>query len=298
MNFKEEMRNLTALVDDYLVKYFDRLNREVPEKRLVESMSYSVMAGGKRIRPVLMLAVTKMLSGDPQEVMPFAAAIEMIHTYSLIHDDLPAMDNDDYRRGKLTNHKVFGEAMAILAGDALLNEAFSLLFEASANAGDKMEHWVKASCIIARAAGRDGMIAGQVIDMESEGTQVSATKLKTMHRKKTGALITASVIVPAVFLGLSEDKIKALTEYAENIGIAFQIRDDILDVEGTIEELGKPVGSDERNRKTTYVSLYGLDGAKEMLREVTRKAVESLDVFGERAWFLKEIAYYIAERRN
>ncbi|ANW99485.1 farnesyl-diphosphate synthase [Thermoclostridium stercorarium subsp. thermolacticum DSM 2910] len=298
MNFKEEMRNLTALVDDSLVKYFDRLNREVPEKRLVESMSYSVMAGGKRIRPVLMLAVTKMLSGDPQEVMPFAAAIEMIHTYSLIHDDLPAMDNDDYRRGKLTNHKVFGEAMAILAGDALLNEAFSLLFEASANAGDKMEHWVKASCIIARAAGRDGMIAGQVIDMESEGTQVSATKLKTMHRKKTGALITASVIVPAVFLGLSEDKIKALTEYAENIGIAFQIRDDILDVEGTIEELGKPVGSDERNRKTTYVSLYGLDGAKEMLREVTRKAVESLDVFGERAWFLKEIAYYIAERRN
>ncbi|AGC69209.1 farnesyl diphosphate synthase [Thermoclostridium stercorarium subsp. stercorarium DSM 8532] len=298
MNFKEEMRNLTTLVDDYLVKYFDRLNREVPEKRLVESMSYSVMAGGKRIRPVLMLAVTKMLSGDPQEVMPFAAAIEMIHTYSLIHDDLPAMDNDDYRRGKLTNHKVFGEAMAILAGDALLNEAFSLLFEASANAGDKMEHWVKASCIIARAAGRDGMIAGQVIDMESEGTQVSATKLKTMHRKKTGALITASVIVPAVFLGLSEDKIKALTEYAENIGIAFQIRDDILDVEGTIEELGKPVGSDERNRKTTYVSLYGLDGAKEMLREVTRKAVESLDVFGERAWFLKEIAYYIAERRN
>ncbi|WP_252891267.1 polyprenyl synthetase family protein [Thermoclostridium stercorarium] len=143
MNFKEEMRNLTALVDDSLVKYFDRLNREVPEKRLVESMSYSVMAGGKRIRPVLMLAVTKMLSGDPQEVMPFAAAIEMIHTYSLIHDDLPAMDNDDYRRGKLTNHKVFGEAMAILAGDALLNEAFSLLFEASANAGDKMEHWLK-----------------------------------------------------------------------------------------------------------------------------------------------------------
>jgi len=298
MNFKEELTGLTILVDDYLKDYFSRLKSEVPETKLIESMNYSVMAGGKRIRPVLTLAVAKMMSKDLIEVMPFAAAIEMIHTYSLIHDDLPAMDNDDYRRGKPTNHKVFGEAMAILAGDALLNEAFSLLLKTSANAGEKMEQSVKASCVIANAAGKDGMIAGQVIDMESEGKQISASTLKTMHRKKTGALIMASVIAPAVYIGLSGEEIKALSEYAEHIGIAFQIKDDILDVESTSEELGKPVGSDERNNKTTYVSLYGLDGARKMLQEVTQKAVEVLEIFGGKAWFLKEIAYFIAERRN
>jgi len=298
MNFREELTSLAAQVDDYLSAYFDRLKSEVPEKRLIESMYYSIMAGGKRIRPVLTLAVAKMMSRDPNEVMPFAAAIEMIHTYSLIHDDLPAMDNDDYRRGRLTNHKVFGEAMAILAGDALLNEAFTLLLETSVKAGNRIERAVEASCIIAKAAGRDGMIAGQVIDMESEGKQISGTVLKTMHRKKTGALIRASIVAPAVFIGLSRDEIKALDEYAEHIGIAFQIKDDILDVEGTAEEIGKPVGSDERNKKTTYVSLYGLDGARKMLDEVTQKAVEVLDVFGDKAWFLKEMAYFIARRRN
>lgn len=298
MNFKEELNNLACMIDGYLDKYFDRLKAEVPEAGLVEAMRYSVMAGGKRVRPVLTLAVAKMMSRNLAEVMPFAAAIEMIHTYSLIHDDLPAMDNDDYRRGKPTNHKVFGEAMAILAGDALLNEAFTLLLDASANAGNKMEQSLKASYIIAKAAGRDGMIAGQVIDMESEGKQIPEAVLSTMHRKKTGALIRASVIAPAVFIGLPDNQIKALSGYAENIGIAFQIKDDILDVESTSEELGKPVGSDERNKKTTYVTIYGLDGARKMLREVTRKATETLELFGDRAWFLKEMAYFIEERRN
>jgi len=298
MNFKEELMSLTLLVDNYLLEYFERLKSEVLETKLIESMHYSMMAGGKRIRPVLVLAVAKMMSAELSEVMPFAAAIEMIHTYSLIHDDLPAMDNDDYRRGKLTNHKVFGEAMAILAGDALLNEAFDLLFKTSAKAGEKMEQSVKASCVIASAAGMDGMIAGQVIDIESEGKQISETTLKTMYRKKTGALIMASIIAPAVFIGLPDDEIKALSEYAGYIGVAFQIKDDILDVEGTSEELGKSVGSDAKNKKTTYVSLYGLDGAKKMLRNVTEKAIEVLNIFGEKAWFLKEIAYFIAERRN
>jgi geranylgeranyl pyrophosphate synthase len=165
MNFKEELTGLTALVDNYLKDYFERLVSEVPETTLIESMQYSMMAGGKRIRPVLTLAVAKMMSADLSEVMPFAAAIEMIHTYSLIHDDLPAMDNDDYRRGKLTNHKVYGEAMAILAGDALLNEAFNLLFKTASEAGEKMEMFVKSSCVIAGAAGKDGMIAGQVISI-------------------------------------------------------------------------------------------------------------------------------------
>jgi len=298
MSFRDELMSLVMLIDDYLSSYFDRLMKEVPEKRLIESMQYSINAGGKRIRPVLTLAVAKMASSDLNEVMPYAAAIEMIHTYSLIHDDLPAMDNDDYRRGKLTNHKVFGEATAILAGDALLNEAFSLLLETSVRADNKMERSVRAACIIARAAGREGMIAGQVIDMESEGKQISAETLKTMHRKKTGALIKASIIAPAVFIGMSQNEIEALTEYAENIGLAFQIKDDILDVESTTEELGKPAGSDERNKKTTYVSLYGLDRARKMLEDATRNAVKALGVFGDRAWFLKEMAYFIAERKN
>lgn len=298
MNFKEELISLSRVIDDYLMGYFDKIGATVPEKTLTESMRYSVMAGGKRIRPVLTLAVAKMLSAEVSEVMPLAAAIEMIHTYSLIHDDLPAMDNDDYRRGKPTNHKVFGEAMAILAGDALLNEAFQLLLKSSAEAGEKTGQFVKASCVIADAAGKDGMIAGQVIDMESEGKQVSETTLKTMHRKKTGALIKASIIAPAVFAGVSQDKIEALSEYADNIGMAFQIKDDILDVESTSEDLGKPVGSDARNNKTTYVSLYGLDEAKRILHDITQKAVEALNIFGEKAWFLKEIAYFIAQRKN
>ena len=171
MNFKDELKGLSALVDDYLLKYFDHLTNSVSEKKLIEAMRYSITGGGKRIRPVLTLAIAKMMSKNALEVMPFAAAIEMVHTYSLIHDDLPAMDNDDYRRGKLTNHKVFGEAMAILAGDALLNEAFDLLLNSAIQSGEKMEQFIKASLIVASAAGKQGMIAGQVIDMDSEGKQ-------------------------------------------------------------------------------------------------------------------------------
>lgn len=298
MNFNEELVKLSQMVDDYLLLHFNKLGLEVPERNLVESMRYSVMAGGKRIRPVLTLSVAKMFETDISNVMPFAAAIELIHTYSLIHDDLPAMDNDDYRRGKPTNHKVFGEAMSILAGDALLNEAFDFLLKSAVEAGEKVDQFVKASCVIADAAGKNGMIAGQVIDIESEGKQISEITLKTMHRKKTGALIRASIIAPAVFIGIPQEEIQALSQYSDYIGSSFQIKDDILDVESTSEELGKPIGSDAKNKKTTYVSLYGLDGAKKMLADVTQKAVEALSIFGDKAWFLKEVAYYIAERRN
>lgn len=298
MNFKDELKGLSALVDDYLLKYFDHLTNSVSEKKLIEAMRYSITGGGKRIRPVLTLAIAKMMSKNALEVMPFAAAIEMVHTYSLIHDDLPAMDNDDYRRGKLTNHKVFGEAMAILAGDALLNEAFDLLLNSAIQSGEKMEQFIKASLIVASAAGKQGMIAGQVIDMDSEGKQTSEVTLKDMHKKKTGALIKASILAPAVYLGASAEHIKALTSYAENIGVAFQIKDDILDVESTTEELGKAVGSDEKNKKTTYVSLYGLDGAKAMLLDVTQRAINDLGIFGDSAWFLQEIAQYFANRTH
>jgi geranylgeranyl diphosphate synthase type II len=298
MNFKEELITLSAMVDDYLLKHFDNLSDNVSEKKLIEAMRYSIMGGGKRIRPVLTLAIAKMMSKDVSEVMPFAAAIEMIHTYSLIHDDLPAMDNDDYRRGKLTNHKVFGVAMAILAGDALLNEAFELLLKSATQSAENAKQFAEASLFVATAAGKQGMIAGQVIDMESEGKQTTETTLKDMHKKKTGALIKASILAPAICLGASSEHIKALNNYSENIGVAFQIKDDILDVESTTEELGKAIGSDAKNKKTTYVSLYGLEGAKTMLNEVTQRAINDIDIFGERAWFLKEIAYYIANRTH
>lgn len=298
MNFNKELLYLSQLVDKYLTEYFDDLSCKISEKKLLDSMRYSVMAGGKRIRPVLTLSVSKMMASPMQDVLPFAAAIEMIHTYSLIHDDLPAMDDDEYRRGKLTNHKVYGEALAILAGDALLNEAFELLFKYTMDSEEKMKHCIDASLVIARAAGKKGMIAGQVIDMESEGKDISERTLKDMHRKKTGALIKASILAPAVFMGVSADEEKSLSDYADHIGAAFQIKDDILDVEGTAEEFGKPVGSDAKNNKTTYVSLYGLDGAKKMLQNVTHNAINALSAFGEKAWFLRETARFIAERTH
>ncbi|MDD4297496.1 MAG: polyprenyl synthetase family protein [Ruminiclostridium sp.] len=298
MNYNEEFKSLQVLVDDYLKAYFDALLRNIQEKSLVQSMAYSAMSGGKRIRPVLSLATAKMLNGSVEKVMPIAASIELIHTYSLIHDDLPAMDNDDLRRGRPTNHIVFGEAMAILAGDALLNEAFELLFKTSLSSGVGMEQAVKASLVIAEAAGRSGMICGQVLDEESEGREISAEALKQIHHKKTGALIKACIVAPSILIGTSDEEVDALSQYADAIGVAFQIKDDILDVVGSADELGKPIGSDAKNLKTTYASLYGLDGAKRMLSETTNKAVNALERFGDRAWFLKETAFYIANRSH
>lgn len=298
MSFTDELSSLASMVEGYLEGYFNKLLEESPEKKLAQAMHYSIMAGGKRIRPVLTLAVAKMLGNSPEAVMPVAAALEMIHTYSLIHDDLPAMDNDDYRRGKPTNHVVFGEAMAILAGDALLNEAMELLIKYSLQAGENMRYAMEAAFIVANAAGRDGMIAGQVIDMESEGKQVSEETLSRMHSKKTGALLKASILAPAVHACADMSIRRSLSDYADCIGIAFQIKDDILDVESSQEELGKPVGSDAKNHKTTYVSLYGLEKAKELLSQVTQNALDALAPFGDKAWFLKETALYISSRRN
>jgi geranylgeranyl diphosphate synthase type II len=298
MNFNEELSSLASMVEGYLRGYFDQMLEEIPEKNLAQSMRYSIMAGGKRIRPVLTLATAKMLGVRAEDMMPVAAALEMIHTYSLIHDDLPAMDDDETRRGKPTNHVVYGEAMAILAGDALLNEAFELLLKNSLKAGENMISALEAAFIVVNAAGKDGMIAGQVIDMESEGKAVEAETLTAMHRKKTGALLKACILAPAVYARAAAGTRKALSEYAECIGVAFQIKDDILDVESSSEELGKPVGSDEKNHKTTYVTLFGLEKARQMLAETTEKALIVLEPFGEKAWFLKEAARYIAARKN
>jgi geranylgeranyl diphosphate synthase type II len=272
--------------------------RDMPEKTCYEAMRYSLMAGGKRIRPVLSLAVCDLFKNDFSEVISFACAIEMIHTYSLIHDDLPSMDNDDYRRGMLTNHKVYGEALAILAGDALLNYAFEVMLEDALKSTHNMPLKVRAMEYIAKSSGVTGMIGGQVVDLESEGKKVSLETLSYMHKCKTGALIKAPVVSCAIICGADDSQVSGLTMFAEKIGLAFQIKDDILDVEGDLSTLGKNSGSDVSNDKTTYITAYGLDGAKKILEDVTNEAVSSVDCFGTEAGFLKNIALYIAKRNN
>lgn len=280
-------------VEDWLKQNFKVY--ECPEKVIYESMYYSLMAGGKRIRPVLSLAVAEMLSGDLDTVLPFACAIEMIHNYSLIHDDLPCMDDDDFRRGKPTNHKVFGEAIAVLAGDGLLNMAFETLLKEVAKSHENSHLKAKAAFLIAEAAGIKGMIGGQVLDMESENKTIGYDRLCDMHRKKTGALIKSSILAPAVLLGASSDTENALKIYADKIGLAFQIKDDILDYEGNSEIVGKPTGSDEKNSKSTFVTLLGMEEAKKLLEATVRQAKEVIEPFNN-AEFLIKTAYYIADR--
>lgn len=268
------MQNYIDLVESALREYVKVF--ENPQKRIYEAMEYSLMAGGKRLRPVIMMMAAKMCGKPAEMVLPFAAAIEMIHTYSLIHDDLPAMDNDDLRRGKPTNHKVYGEAMAILAGDALLTKAF----EAAASFDDESiskDRVLRAISVLAQAAGDNGMVGGQVVDIESRNED--AELLKYLHSLKTGALIRASGVIGAILAGASEEEIKAVESFCTNLGIAFQIQDDILDVTGSEEELGKPIGSDAENEKSTYVTIFGVEKAEQMADEYTKKAIESLGIF-------------------
>jgi geranylgeranyl diphosphate synthase type II len=296
MDFKSQMENWNQLVDDALDGYMK--TNDGPGANINNAMKYSLMAGGKRLRPILSIAVYEMLGGDKNDVIPYACAIEMIHTYSLIHDDLPAMDNDDYRRGIPTSHKVFGEAMAILAGDGLLNAAFELMLSASGMAGDNLHTRIKAMGVIARSAGAEGMIRGQVVDIESEGAIISRETLEYMHRCKTGALIKAPVLASALLSGASDEEYKLLENYAENIGLAFQIKDDIMDVKGSLEQMGKSSGSDAAAGKSTYVTLFGIEEAEVLLESAIKSAVDALRSFGEKAWFLKELAEFIKNRSN
>lgn len=263
------------------------------QKTIMEAMNYSILAGGKRIRPMLMLETYRLFGGVSKVIEPFMAAIEMIHTYSLVHDDLPAMDNDDYRRGRLTCHKVFGEAEAILAGDALLNLAFETALAAENVETDKK---LEALKILAGAAGAGGMIGGQTVDLMSEGKKISFEELKYIHKLKTGALIGAACEMGAVLAGAEPKEREIIKSYAEYLGIAFQITDDILDVTADEAELGKPVGSDEKNQKSTYVTVFGLDKAREYAKSYTDKAVEELKYFGERADFLIRLTEYLCGR--
>ena len=295
-----EFNNKYQCYLDYINEALERFLqvRETPEKTCYEAMRYSLMAGGKRIRPVLSLAVCDLLGKNYEEVISYACAIEMIHTYSLIHDDLPSMDNDDYRRGRLTNHKVYGEAMAVLAGDALLNYAFEIMAEDALKNIDIIESKVKAMQYIAKASGVTGMIGGQVVDLQSEGKKIPLETLTYMHACKTGAMIKAPVVSSAIICGADEAQISNLSLFAEKIGLAFQIKDDILDVEGDLSTLGKNSGSDASNDKTTYITEYGLEDAKRILNEVTDEAVGALECFGAEADFLRNIAVFIAKRNN
>lgn len=288
-SFEEQLANYLELVENFLN------NLPWQEDILSKSMHYSLLCGGKRIRPVLALAAAEAVGGDIRKVLPAAAALELIHTYSLIHDDLPAMDNDDYRRGKPSNHKVFGEAQAILAGDALLTYAFEIL------AGPllvKPKLQLKVLREVAIAAGWHGMVGGQVADLEGEGKKLTLDQIKHIHKYKTGALLTVAARLGGILAGADELQINALTTYAGSLGLAFQIKDDILDLEGDSETLGKPAGSDLLLDKSTYPSLLGLEGAKRQLHEQVEIAKEALKLLGERPIFLLELANFIEQRKR
>jgi len=296
MDIKSYLQEAAALVDDALDCTLPDEDR-LPQS-LHKAMRYSIFAGGKRIRPVLMIAACEAVGGHRNSVVPAACAMEMIHTYSLIHDDLPAMDDDDFRRGQPTNHKVFGEANAILAGDALLTEAFVLL--SSDDTGSMIDPDVRRRVIqiIARAAGCAGMVGGQVVDMESEGKEIDLPTLEYIHIHKTGALIKASIEVGALLGGADDEQLANLSRYGELAGLAFQIADDILDVTADQEELGKDVGSDEARGKATYVSLLGLRQARERAEELRDLAMETLSALGAAAEPLRQIMKYIIERTS
>ncbi len=283
-------------VDAYLQKVVPPPERF--PRPLFEAMRYSLFAGGKRIRPALAFGAAEAAGGEAGAALPFAAALEMIHTYSLIHDDLPAMDDDDLRRGKPTSHRVYGEGIAILAGDALLTDAFWVLTRPEVLAEHPAERVVRAVEVIARAAGSPGMVAGQALDLVCEGRAVDLATVEFLHVHKTGALIRAATVVGGLAAGAAEADLERLGRYAERLGLAFQIADDVLDVEGTTEELGKPAGSDQGRSKATYPAVVGLEEAKVRARELMGEALECLDPFGERAEPLRALARFVVERQH
>lgn len=291
MDFTTYYNNQRKLIDSFLE---NRLAKKGISK-VDDAMAYSLLVGGKRIRPVLLMATAEALGVKGYNYLPVACGLEMIHTYSLIHDDLPCMDDDDYRRGRLTNHKVFGEAMAVLAGDGLLTLAFEVMLEQK-NVDPRV--LIETVREMAMCAGNFGMVGGQGLDLENEGKSISAEELRKMHAGKTGALFIAAVRGGAHLAGANEQELLALTKFADLLGLAFQITDDILDVEGTTEDLGKPAGSDEKNHKSTYVSLYGLEAAKALAEKTVAEALECLEMFGENAEALREITRLMCSRKN
>ncbi|NLD37839.1 MAG: polyprenyl synthetase family protein [Desulfatiglans sp.] len=296
MQLKEYLNEKRIIVDEALNGFLPETKG--PAHELYDAIRYSLFAGGKRIRPILCIAAAEAVGGTSDDVMPVACAFEMIHTYSLIHDDLPAMDNDELRRGKPTNHMVYGEAIAILAGDGLLTEAFRIMACAELLARVGADRFIRVMEMVASAAGARGMVLGQVLDIRAEGKKIDTSHMEIIHAHKTGALLRASVTTGAILGGGTDEQIDQIDKYGKYIGLAFQISDDILDIEGSTEELGKQTGVDAERSKNTYPSNYGMNNAKKMLKEITASAVEVISGFDLKADILRQIAFYIMERKK
>ena len=290
---KELWKKRQELVEEALAE--ELAKTPVLDATLRASMEYSLMAGGKRLRPILLMAAADAVGADGTKFLSVACALEMIHTYSLIHDDLPAMDDDALRRGKATNHVVYGDGIAILAGDALLTLAFTVILRQKDVPAETLLRVVDE---ISRAAGAEGMVGGQALDLEAENRQITMEELRSVHRGKTGALFCAALRSGAILAGATEEQLAALTSYADHFGLAFQITDDILDVIGSAEEIGKPVGSDEKNNKSTYVSLTSLPEAQALARCTAEAAEEALSIFGAEADFLRGLVTYLVNRKQ
>ena len=295
MEFKKQLKEYQELVNEKLKEKLRK--EECLEKVLNESTEYSLMAGGKRLRPILVIATYKIFNENIKTCMPYAVAIEMVHNFSLIHDDLPGIDNDDFRHGKLTNHKKFNEATAILAGDSLLNNAYIVISEDLKNT-ETENLKIKLQVFNEFSTAVDRMIAGEYVDTEYEGKEISTNDLDYIHKNKTGALLKLCVRMGAMLANADKEDIENLSQYAEKIGLAFQIKDDILSEEGDEKVLGKPVGNDKERGKCTYISKYGLEKSKEILDTITKEAIHNLEKYGPKAEFLKDLALYIQNRNK
>ncbi len=296
MDIKKYLEQKRDAVDGFLESVIPA--DSAPPANLHKAIRYSLFAGGKRVRPILVLAAYEALGGTSKSILPLASSLELIHTYSLIHDDLPAMDNDDYRRGKLTNHKVFGEAMAILAGDALLTMAFDIISRPELADGLDPRSQVRIIQELAAGSGDTGMVGGQVADIEAEGKDIDLSTLEGVHRWKTGKLIRAAVRIGAIAGGAAAPQLDRLTSYAEDIGLAFQIADDVLNVTGTREQLGKDANTDASRGKKTYPTFFGVDGARKLADERVASALKHLEAFDSKADPLRDLAKYITARKN
>ena len=298
VNFQDELKKRTEEIEKVLASYLPK--EEGFARTMAQAMNYSVKAGGKRLRPMMILETLRMFGGDEKLAYPFMAAMEMIHTHSLVHDDLPAIDNDDYRRGRLTTHKVYGEAMGVLSGVALLNYAYEVMFTAFDLGKDEKSQAriIKALKIMSHKTGIYGMLGGQSVDVENDGKPMSREMVDYIYENKTSALIQASMMTGAVLGGASPEEISVIEKAAGNIGLAFQIQDDILDVTSTAEELGKPIHSDERNHKTTYVTLMGIQDASRQVAKLSEEAVQLLEGMDKNNEFLFTLVRELVERRK
>ena len=298
VNFQDELNRRTEETEKVLASYLPK--EEGFAKTMAQAMNYSVLAGGKRLRPMLILETLRMFGGEEKLAYPFMAAMEMIHTHSLVHDDLPALDNDEYRRGRLTTHKVYGEAMGVLSGVALLNYAYEVMFSAfdRADTPKDQANIIQALKVMSHKTGLYGMLGGQSVDVENDGKPMDRQMLDYIYENKTSALIEASMMTGAILGGASAEEVVAIEKAAKNVGLAFQIQDDILDVTSTAEELGKPIHSDEKNHKTTYVTIMGIEKASQQVKELSDEAVELLEGLNKKNEFLFTLVKKLVRRRK